>query len=105
MLYFFCGWMDVLSCSVRGLGKSTLSMINSLLGSCAFRLLWFSIVFPLWHPANGVSIQLVYPISWALTALIQLIVYRRLVRKLEIRFDAGSGAESGAARDESPART
>ncbi len=86
--YFLCGIMDTYGCAVRGLGRSTLSMVNSLIGSCAFRVLWFATVFPFWHPANGVSVHLIYPLSWALTILLHAIAYRRELKKLSMRLGA-----------------
>ena len=43
--YFICGIMDCLVGSLRGMGYSIFPMITSLLGSCAFRLLWIATYF------------------------------------------------------------
>ncbi len=82
MLYFLCGIMEVLCGTMRGMGKSITAMIISLLGACAFRILWLETVFKLFPKIESVYIS--YSISWTLTIvayIICLIVYyRRLVR-------------------------
>jgi len=81
--YVTLAFMEVGSGVLRGLGKSTLSTVISLLGSCAFRLLWIYLVFPLWPTL--VMVYLSYPISWALTAAthftVSMIVRKRLMRR------------------------
>lgn len=64
--YFLLAWMEVGSGILRGLGRSFTSTIISLIGTCAFRLLWIWTVVPL-YPALT-TVYLSYPISWALTA-------------------------------------
>ena len=65
--YFMCGLMEVGSGTLRGFGKSTLSMIISLIGACAFRLLYIYTIFAA-DPVPKV-LYYSYPISWFLTAL------------------------------------
>ncbi len=80
--YFTLAFMEVGSGVLRGLGKSTLSTVISLIGSCVFRLFWIYVIFPLvpqlW------MVYLSYPISWALTAAthftVSMIVRRRYMR-------------------------
>ena len=80
--YFTLAFMEVGSGVLRGLGKSTLSTVISLLGSCVFRLLWIWLVFPLvpelW------MVYLSYPISWSLTAIahftVSMVTRRRYMR-------------------------
>ena len=80
--YFTLAFMEVGSGVLRGLGKSTLSTVISLLGSCVFRLLWIYFIFPL-NPVLWM-VYLSYPISWALTALthftVSMVVRRRYMR-------------------------
>lgn len=77
--YFLCGIMDVMSNSVRGLGHSTLAMIVSLLGSCVFRIIWLKTIYYL-NPTLDM-VYVVYPVSWALTAVIFFILYFPLLKK------------------------
>ncbi len=63
--YFLCGLMDVLSSAMRGFGKSTTSMIVSLLGACGLRMLWIFTVFN--TTQDLVILYLSYPVSWFIT--------------------------------------
>lgn len=78
--YFWCGIMDVLVGSIRGLGYAVMPMIVSLLGACAFRVVWIYTFFA-WDRTLR-TLYISYPISWALTAGVHLIcfiaVYRRV---------------------------
>ena len=65
-LYFTCGLMEVGSGVMRGLGRSTTSMITSLIGSVAFRIFWILVVFAKFPTL--VVLYLSYPIAWVLTA-------------------------------------
>lgn len=69
--YFLCGLMEVFANSLRGLGKSTLAMIVSLLCSCLFRVVYIKTIFAL-HPTL-MTLYWVYPVSWLLTAAVQCV--------------------------------
>ncbi len=69
--YCFCGLMDALSSAMRGLGKSTTSMAVSLLGVCAFRIVWIYTVFASTHDLTWLYLS--YPISWFLTSAVLLV--------------------------------
>jgi Na+-driven multidrug efflux pump len=77
--YFLCGVMDSLSFSVRGIGHSTVSMVVSLIGACAFRVIWIYTVFAADRSLQ--TLYLSYPISWALTAAAHLICFIILFRR------------------------
>lgn len=77
--YFLCGIMDVLVGCLRGLGRSILPMIVSLLGACGFRILWIFTVFK--EHATLKTIYISYPISWTLTASVHLICLLLVIRK------------------------
>lgn len=73
--YYLCGMMDVMVGGLRGIGYSIMPMIVSLLGACAFRLIWLATIFtiPEYH-----TIQVVYwsyPISWILTFIVHVICF------------------------------
>ena len=80
--YVTLAFMEVGSGILRGLGKSTLSTVISLIGSCVFRLFWIYVIFPL-YPTLWM-VYLSYPISWSLTAAthftVSMIVRRRYMR-------------------------
>ena len=95
MTYFLCGMMDVFSGIMRGMGKSFLPMMVSLIGSCVFRIVWIILLCP-GFPEPIQTLYISYPISWILTAGVHLIccivtwTYR--VRKLK-REEAAAAAE------------
>lgn len=80
--YFTLAFMEVGSGVLRGLGKSTLSTLISLIGSCVLRLVWIYLIFPL-NPVLWM-VYLSYPITWALTAAthftVSMFVRRRYMR-------------------------
>ena len=74
-LYFLCGIMEVLSGAIRGLGSSLPPTIVSLIGACAFRVVWILTVFqiPKYHTIECIYIS--YPISWLLTILAHAVCF------------------------------
>ena len=77
--YFLCGIMDVMVGVLRGLGRSTLPMVVSILGVCGIRVAWILFVFtPNTNFQNAADLNLLYvsyPISWTITFFIHLICY------------------------------
>ncbi len=80
--YALCGMMDVMVGALRGLGYSVMPMIVSLLGACAFRLVWLATIFQMdkFHTIEMVYIS--YPVSWVLTFTTHLICFIIIRRKL-----------------------
>ncbi len=74
-VYFLCGMMDTMVGALRGLGYSIAPMIVSLLGACAFRLLWIATVFQIDRFHTIETVYYSYPISWLLTFTAHLITY------------------------------
>ena len=74
-LYILCGLMDVIVGSIRGIGYSITPMIVTLLGACAFRVVWIATIFqvPRFHTPE--TIYWSYPISWALTFLVLVGIF------------------------------
>ena len=86
--YFICGIMDCLVGSLRGMGYSIFPMITSLLGSCAFRLLWIATYF-----ASHRTIDVLYysyPLSWSITALVHLCTFLYGYSRLKKKMQAGN---------------
>ena len=77
--YYLCGIMDAIVGVLRGMGYSIMPMIVSLLGACAFRIVWIYTVFA----ANPTPecLYISYPISWAITFLVHLCCYFTIARK------------------------
>lgn len=61
--------------ALRGLGRSSIPMVITLLGTCVFRLIWVFAVCPM-YPTFEVLIA-VYPLSWLLTDVFMVAAYLR----------------------------
>ncbi len=83
LLYFLCGMMDATANVTRGMGKSLVPMIITLLFVCVFRVIWIYTIFETFKTAT--SVYLSYPITWILAIIGQLIyfaiVYRSLIKQ------------------------
>ena len=77
--YFLCGIMEVGSGALRGMGKSTLSMILMLVGSCVLRVVWLLTVFPFKQTLEMVYIC--YPVTWILTSIAMFICTFVILKK------------------------
>ncbi len=71
--YFLCGIMDVIVGSLRGMGYSIMPMIVSLIGACAFRVVWIFTIFKMHH--SLFILYLSYPISWIITFGVHALCY------------------------------
>ena len=92
--YFLCGLMDTIAYSLRGVGRSILSMSVCLAGVCGLRLAWIYLIFP--RPAfhNMYSLMLSYPISWIVTGTAELLLFCLVCAK-DRKHGFGVTAENG----------
>lgn len=81
-LYILCGLMDVIVGSIRGIGYSITPMIVTLLGACAFRVVWIATIFQMPRFHTPETIYWSYPISWGLTFLTHLVCLVIMMRRL-----------------------
>ncbi len=81
--YALCGMMDIMVGCMRGLGYSIMPMIVSLLGACAFRIVWIAVLFGMEQFRVIETIYYTYPISWALTFSVHVICFLIVRRKLK----------------------
>ena len=83
--YFIAGMMDVFVGGLRGMGNSFVPMIISLLGACAFRVLWIFTVFAAFRSLTVLYIS--YPISWGITGIAHcicfLITKKRAIQRIQ----------------------
>ena len=81
--YFLCGLMDVTTGLIRGLGRSVLPMLITVIGVVGIRLGWIYIVFrmPEYHSVK--SLYFSYTISWIVTFAVELGVFLTIMRKLK----------------------
>jgi len=77
--YFMCGIMEVLTGSLRGIGYSTVTAINSLIGACGFRILWIFAVLPLNKTPE--TLFLCWPLSWMVVILMHTVCFLVLKKK------------------------
>lgn len=73
--YFVWTVIEVLSAVLRGAGDAVRPVVIIGLGICLFRILWVLVVFSRFHTLLVLSAS--YVASWALTAVIMLIYFRR----------------------------
>ena len=78
--YALCGFMEVLVGQLRGLGRSMVPMLISVIGICGLRVFWISVVFAMTH--DWIILFLSYPVSWIITISAQFISYYIIQRKL-----------------------
>ena len=76
--YFLCGIMDLIPGALRGMGRSAVPMILSIIGTVGARIVWIFWIFP-YHRSLDI-LFLSYPVSWILTILMQVICFF-IVRK------------------------
>ncbi len=74
-----CGFMEMSSGALRGMGRSVLSSVISLLFACALRIVWIATVFKVWN--TPMCVYITYPISWILTAAVSFVFVVFAVRK------------------------
>ncbi len=84
--YFICGVMDVMTGALRGIGYSVLPMVISLLGACAFRILWVVTLFKTYPTIT--CLMLSYPVSWALTFIALILAFAVVFKKVRAQYTA-----------------
>ena len=84
--YMLCGMMDVSCGALRGLGKGMVPMAVSLLGACAFRILWVYTVFAVQPTLPCLYIS--YPVSWTITWVAHTVCYLLIRRNMERKHQA-----------------
>ena len=82
--YFLCGLMDVVVGALRGLGKSIVPTIVTILGVCAFRLVWIYTVFGASHTLE--TLYLSYPLSWLVTGSIHIVSFIFIYKHYKKKF-------------------
>ena len=78
--YFLCGLMDLFPGALRGMGRSTVPMILSVIGTVGMRIVWIYGVFPQYRSLKVLFIS--YPASWLITIVMQVICFFFVRRKV-----------------------
>ena len=71
--YFTYGAMMSIVGAIRGMGKSWTPMLITMFGTCVLRIVWIYTAFR--SIGTVFSLYLLYPISWVVTGIAQLICY------------------------------
>ncbi len=77
--YPFSAFMDCTISASRGLGKTGAPTLIVMLGSGVFRLIWLATVFLCFRTVE--SIYLLYIFSWTITAVAEIVYFRRIYKK------------------------
>ena len=73
LAYCISAFMDCTIAASRGLGKTIVPTVIVIMGSCVFRGIWVYSIFAHFHTIP--SLYLLYPCSWALTAIAEIIYF------------------------------
>ena len=95
--------MEVGSGALRGINRSMISTVGSLIGSCLFRIVWIFTIFAAYRTVFSLFIS--YPISWILTTAahytVFFVCFRKIRRTMEevpeaLPNETGEAAETAA---------
>ncbi len=75
-----CVIFEVPAAALRGMGRSMMPAVETILGTVVFRLVWVGTVFRHWRSFR--VLFLVYPVSWIVTGGILLVSYWWVLRRL-----------------------
>lgn len=77
--YCISAFMDATIAASRGLGRSVVPTIIVIMGSCVFRIVWVYTVFAYFKTIP--SLYLLYVFSWSITAVVEMIYFRKIYHK------------------------
>lgn len=80
LTYWIFALMNVFAGCLRGMGRSFMPMVSSLLGVCAFRIVYIYTIFAL--SPTLLTLYAVYPTSWMVAMLLNMICYFIISRLL-----------------------
>lgn len=78
LTYFLCGYMDCIPGALRGMGRSAVPMILSIIGTVGMRIVWIYGFFPYHRGMRFLFIS--YPLSWIATIIMQSVCYLVIIR-------------------------
>lgn len=82
--YFLSGINEVLSGTLRGLGKPIVPTISTLVFMCLLRFVWVYLIYPLCP--NLTFLYLVWPVGWVCSIIFLLAVYIPTFTKLRKKY-------------------
>ena len=86
LFYFMCGVMEVFANSLRGMGKPVVALVVSIMGASVFRIIFLKVSMALWP--SFATIFWSYPISWAFTILMYLLILPSTYKKVKAKIEA-----------------
>ena len=78
--YTLCSVMDIITGCLRGLGRSIVPAIVTLVGACLLRIVWVLFVFPLHRELW--FLYLCFPISWVVVSIVNGFYLRHLLARM-----------------------
>ena len=96
--YCISAFMDTTISASRGLGKTVVSTIIVIMGSCVFRVVWILTIFAKFRTIT--SIYLLYSCSWTITAIAEIIYFIYAYKKVTGNFTAENPAADGEIKEE-----
>ncbi len=79
--------MDCVTYAVRGLGKNLVPTVLMILGVGVFRIVWILFIFP--HRHTLAMLYALYPVSWGLTAVMEVVYFLAVYKKESKRMLTG----------------
>ena len=70
---------EISASALRGMGRSLLPALLTVVGTCLLRMVWVFAVCPVWPGFH--RLMLVYPLSWVLTGAMVVAAYVRFMKK------------------------
>ena len=74
VLQFLAASYEVSASAMRGMGKSMTPTLITVFGTCVLRVVWVFAVLP--HCNDFRHLMAVYPVSWVVTGVMMLVLYR-----------------------------
>lgn len=96
--YCISAFMDTTISASRGLGKTVVSTIIVIMGSCVFRVVWILTIFAKFRTIT--SIYLLYSCSWTITAIAEIIYFIYAYKKVTKSFTAEAPAADGEIKED-----
>ena len=81
---FIAASYEISASAMRGMGKSMAPTLITIFGTCVLRMIWVFAILP--HCNDFLHLVWVYPVSWAFTGVLMLILYYANWKKVKRGF-------------------
>lgn len=81
ILHWVLGISETLNGAIRGIGKSTVAMLLSVIGVCGVRVIFALVIFKQFPSME--CLYLSYPVSWIVTIMLQTTTYLTLLKRIK----------------------